>query len=351
MDRLIIADIHSNNNRGICTGHYIPVVRMYFDLFENIKEVIAASGPIYLKHFDTSRMLLLPYDMIAGKNYIINRIKALINAKYLFENAKQDTIILQDGRPITNHIGIALFHHKKNKLFLIKYSVSGKTNFIGKLLWSAIKHKIDGIICPNEMVGKSFGISYCVVPDYIYTPKGTKKAISFYDKKYDICIVGRLNADKGVAEAALRLKNSKFRVLIAGQAPKEYEVLLKGICMDAENIDLQLEYLSDEMYKQYINNSKYCFLNYQNEYSNRSSGVVFDILFSGVPVIGNQCKALNFIKDYNMGYIYNDIMNFDLERLFDVNTYCNYLNNIERYISKHQEYHNKLSNYLDIMNV
>lgn len=43
----------------------------------------------------------------------------------------------------------------------------------------------------------------------------------------------------------------------------------------------------------YLEASKYAILNYSGEYSNRSSGVVFDTLFNGVPVIGKKCQYLS----------------------------------------------------------
>ena len=70
---------------------------------------------------------------------------------------------------IKNMQCILLFFHKKSKLFFIQYSLEGLRNRIGRIFFRLAKHKIDGIICPNEDVGNGYGLPYCVVPDYIYT--------------------------------------------------------------------------------------------------------------------------------------------------------------------------------------
>lgn len=211
-----------------------------------------------------------------------------------------------------------------------------------------IKNRVDGIICPNDEVGKAFGRPYCVVPDYIYTGEDKKCPVDYKSKTYDFCIVGRLNKDKGVVESARRLNGTKYKVLIAGQANDSYSEELKKACHGCDNIDLRLGYVSDEDYKRYINESRYCILNYQGEYSNRSSGVVFDIIFSGVPVVGNSCKALQFVKDYEIGHIYDNIDELSAEGLFDEKKYEIYLDNICKYRQLHSEYYKKLSTFVGV---
>ena len=348
MKKIIIADIHSNNNNGICTGHYIPLARMFQGMFDKVVPTRVASGPIYQKSFGKEHLIQLPYDMIAGANFLINRIKAMINSYVLFTEAKGDTIILQDGRPVTNHSGIALFYLGKSKLYLIKYTTNGLNSSMGRFLWKMIKNRVDGIICPNDEVGKAFGRPYCVVPDYIYTGEDKKCPVDYKSKTYDFCIVGRLNKDKGVVESARRLNGTKYKVLIAGQANDSYSEVLKKACHGCDNIDLRLGYVSDEDYIRYINESRYCILNYQGEYSNRSSGVVFDIIFSGVPVVGNSCKALQFVKDYEIGHIYDNIDELSAEGLFDEKKYEIYLDNICKYRQLHSEYYKKLSTFVGV---
>lgn len=348
MKKLIIADIHSNNVNGICSGHYIPLAKMYCQLFRGKADIRVASGPIYQKDFRAEEMIALPYDMVWNKSYIMNRTKAMLNAYKLFHSNSNCTIVLQDGKPMTNHLGIALFHWRKNKLFLIKYTKNGIQSLIGKLIWKMVKSRVDGVICPNEEIGKAFNRPYCVIPDYIYSGDDNPCPIKYNDKTWDFCMVGRINKDKGVVEIAKKLANTNYKVLIAGKAEADCEEKLKTICKNHANITLRLGYISENEYKNYIQESRYCILNYQGEYSKRSSGVVYDTIFNGVPVIGNRCQALEFIEEYQLGCILGSIDSNKLSRMLDSEIYVQYLRNIYQYRQQHKQHLQKLSTFIGL---
>lgn len=347
MSRIIISDIHSNNNGGICTGHYIALAKMYLTLFSGKSEVKVASGPIYSQYFPKEDMIKLPYDMVAGKNYLVNRFKALMNARSLFRQTRGDVTVLQDGKPLTNHIGSLLFCRREQSLFLIKYTTAGLSSPFGKLVWKLLRRKVDGVICPNDEVGRAFGVPYCVVPDYIYSGEGGRCRVDYGEKKFDFCIVGRLNKDKGVDKSIKALSGMSFRTVVAGKPESEaYGETLRSCAEGSTCIDLRLGYLSDEDYLDYISNSRYCLLNYQGEYSNRSSGVVLDIVFSGVPVVGNRCKALQFIEDYGLGYIYDSLDEVPSAGLFNEETYGRFLDGIDRYRQENRNSFEKLRSFI-----
>ena len=182
MNRLIIADIKSPNNRGICTGHFFAVARNYYELFKNRINILVAGGPIYHSQFKDIQMEL-PYDVCLQEESLWkNKWKYLQNARSLFKQAEEDTIILQQGGVATSFIAIVLFYHCKSKLYLIQYSLEGLDSPIKRLLYYFAKHKIDGIICPNDMVGKGYRKSYCIVPDYIYIDNPKEKTVPYKDK-------------------------------------------------------------------------------------------------------------------------------------------------------------------------
>lgn len=348
MSRIIISDIHSNNNGGNCTGHYIALARMYLTLFKDLAEVKAASGPVYSRYIDADSLIRLPYDMVAGENYLLGRIKALLNARALFRKASDDVVILQDGRPMTNHIGTALFCRKKQKLYMIKYTKAGLSSFFGKLVWKMIKGRVAGVICPNAEVGEAFGVPYCVVPDYIYSGEGGRCPVDYDEKEYDFCIVGRLNPDKGVDKSLMALSGSSYRILVAGKADNEsFGNRLKEISEDSSAIDLRLGYLSDEDYQTYLNSSRYCLLNYQGAYSERSSGVVLDTIFSGVPVVGNRCKALQFVEDNSLGFLFDSLEDLASADLFSKERYESYLRNIDDYRQKNRDFATTLHSFVN----
>lgn len=347
MEKIFISDIRSNVNNGKSIGHFIPVAKMYQRIFQQ-NNIIVAGGPIYRKYFNDSELLSLPYN-ISGTS-LLDKIRTMRNCIKLFNAAQGNIIVLQQSSVITSFIGILLFYHSKSKLFLILYSNECLKSRIGRFLYRLIKNKINGIICPTDNLGKTFNIPYCVVPDYIYTKEINQERIAYKDfekTKYDFCILGRIAPEKGVIESAQKLAQTKYKVLIAGRAQtQDLEYKLRRICSDANNIDLILDYISDEQYIQYLNQSKYALLNYQQNYSERSSGVVFDMLFNDVPVIGKECFTLNFVREENLGYLYSCLDNFSPELVMHKELYNQYINNINHYKKKHSLFILKLRNFI-----
>lgn len=342
--KIYIADIRSNSSNGKSTGHYVPVAKMYQKIFRN---TIVAGGPIYKKYFSDNELYLLPYNISATS--FNDRIKLMKNCIKLFNAAKDQIIILQQSSVVTTFLGILLFYHCKSKLYLIQYSNECFKSKIGRMLYKMIKHKINGIICPTKELGKKFGVPSCIVPDYIYIEDSNiSETYKDYDKTiYDFCILGRIAPEKGVVECAKKFVNTKYKIIIAGKPQtKELENNLKDICGNATNIKLVLDYISEKDYSNILVNSKYALLNYQKEYSDRSSGVVFDMLFNKVPVIGSTCKTLQFIQDKQLGYIYNDIKEFNPEIVMDKNLYNSYINNISSYRKEHQKYISSLITFI-----
>lgn len=347
-DYIYIADIRSNVINGKSTGHFIPVARMYKEILQNDCNLKIAGGPIYKKYFNEESLFQLPYNI--SNTRLKDKILSMKNCIKLFKQAKGETIILQQASVITAFIGILLFYHKKSKLFLIQYSTEGVKSPIGKFIYKHIKHKIDGVICPNDEVGKAFDRPYCVVPDYLYTNTENKNSFTKYEeKKYDFCMIGRMCREKGMLEAAHFLRNQPYQVLIAGRPENEQLAQeMKDACHNAPNITLIMDYISEEDYKRYLNESRYCILNYSGEYSQRSSGVVFDTLFADVPVIGRECKALDFIKQKRLGLLFNNINNFVPDVVLSKEKHEQYINNIKEYRLEHHIYIKKLIQFVNI---
>lgn len=350
MRRLIIADIKSPNFMGKCTGHFFAVAHNYYELFKEIVETLVAGGPVYRQQFD-KELLSLPNDvLLCGESKIKNKWKYFQNARTLFHKATGDTIVVQQGGVITSFLAIAMFYHRQSKLFLIQYSNEGLRSFIGRILYKLCKNKIDGIICPNDMVGSAFGgVPYCVVPDYIYIGNNDETSLSYEEKKYDVCFVGRIEEEKGVLDVARKIAGTKFRMIIAGKVrDSQLGEKLQAVSSRCSNIELHIGYVTDEEYYGYIRNSRFCILNYQGEYSRRSSGVVLDTIFNNVPIIGKKCKALDFIAQFGCGYIYETLEGLSLEGILTEQNYKRYLTYIALYKQKHVEYAEKLRKFLDV---
>ena len=348
MKTLYIADVRSMNNNGTSLGHYFPVADNYYNMFKESCKVLIAGGPVYKTKFNN--IYSLSYDTYENKSTFINKIKILKNIIDLFKNKnKNDIIILQSSAVATALIGIIFFKQSKCKVYTIQYNTECVDSPIKKIIYQLASYKINGIICPNKEIGEAYKRPYCIVPDYIYTNNHTGKILSFSERKYDFSLLGLICKDKGVTEVAKKLKNTDFQILIAGKPQtEEIKKEIIDICKDANNIELRLEYLSDNEYDTAIRNSKYCILNYSGAYSEHSSGVVFDIIFRGTPVIGRNCKHLKFITEYNIGVIFDKIEDFSPKEILSPIIHQRFINNINNYHLTHQQHILSLKEFLQL---
>lgn len=353
---IIIADLRSNcSYKGISTGHYIPVARMYQELFKEECKVFVSGGPVYESSFSKDCFVKLPFN-VSGDSFF-HKLKLFCNSICLFAKAKGRTIILQQSSDVTTHLALALFYWGGFRVFMIRYSCHGIDSKLKQFIYTLCRYKIDGIICPNQRVADAYKRPHIIVPDLIYVPKEeVVMPTSYSDKKYDFCMIGRISEEKGIVEIAEILAKRDYKTIIAGK-PQTQELAdkLSQICQNSSNIELVLDYISDEQYHQYLNDSRYTILNYKGEYSERSSGVVFDTLFAGVPVIGCRCKALQFIETSNVGYIYESADRLFAssnegscicDLLFEETQYNLYLDNIRKYRDTHIDYAKKLIEFI-----
>lgn len=350
MKRLIIADLKSNNNHGICTGHYFALAKNYQDAFSDVADVKIASGPMYLQKFKREEMILLPCDFVAVESKIKNVWRMIRNGWALFQQVKEDDIIvIQQSQPAIILLTIILTCFRKNGVYQIQYSEEPMKRLYYRFFFWLKRKYIKGTLCPNETVGKVYGVPYLVVPDYLYVEKNNVKSKSNVEKKYDFCSVGRIEPDKGVADAVKALSGKPVRYLVAGVPQDEHEEsTIRSVAAQNGNIILDLSYISDEKYTQYLQESRYCILNYRGSYSERSSGVVLDTLFAGVPVIGSKCDALKFVEEQNLGILYDDMNDIDWDVLSDKEKYEGFLQSIDAYRNKFKDYRLAMLKFLKL---
>lgn len=341
---IYISDILSYRDKNDHnTGHWIPLAKMYCEIFGR-NNVTIVGGPVYEKHVAGYQYFQLPYDIVEGTGHFETLRRMIVNARVLFRECRNQTIILQYGNPFSNHIAV-LLAYRKCKLYLIEYSIIGISGLLKSFVYKIIRQRTTGIICPNEVIMHKFNIHSCVVPDYIYTNNNVIVENTYSKRKYDFCVIGRITEEKGVIEVVKYLQNTKYKVLIAGK-PETEAIRQELEHLQCDNVYMNLSYISESEYQSYLEASKYAILNYSGEYSNRSSGVVFDTLFNGVPVIGKKCQALAFIEKQDLGVLYNNLSDVDFDSLLKESTHCSFVNNIYAYKEKHLEYRNKLINFI-----
>lgn len=351
MKRLIIADVLSKRRYGKTVGHYKYLAELYLKMFSPICDVIIAGGPVYRTEFQEDVLLLLPYNSYDTEPLWKRHLNSIKNCKRLFDSTTEDDIIVMQSSTVSTYmIGVALFAKKKNKIFSIIYDGDAVSNKIKRLIFKHAKKHISGIITSNEAIAKMYRLPYCVVPDYIFTGNINDMAkTSYYEKKYDFVCLGGFYPDKGVVEAANRLAGSPYNVLIAGR-PFDDKMAeeLRSICSKCTNITLLLGFLSEEDYNKYMREARYCLLNYQGAYITRSSGVVLDAMFHGLPVVGHRSFPLKLAEEEGVGFVYDDISQFQTESVLNEKTWNNYHNNIIKYLRKNISYKDTLADFLGL---
>jgi len=343
---MILADIANYNTGGKSVGHYYSVADNYLEIFPDCK---IAGGPVYLSHYKQESLLLLPYDSAPSGQVMLSKWREWLNFRALKKMSGNDTLVFQQAALATAIIYIALSRRFKGKVYLIAYDNMSVRSIFKRAFFRLAKKKIDGIICPNDEVGRSFGsLPFCVVPDYIYTGNKTTASLTYQEKKYDFCMIGRIVKEKGIVEAVDHLSKYNCKLLVAGRPDNEdLKNELKKLANGNNNIELHLGYIDDADYKRYMYQSRYAVLNYSGEYSLRSSGVIYDVLFSGLPVIGSKCSALQMVENHNCGILFKNIEDFNPSEILNEKCYDAYRKGIEKYRNSHRGYIEELKTFVN----
>lgn len=347
MSRIIIADICSISVANQSTGHYFAVAQNYLDMFKNSEDVWVAGGPIYNQRF-ASRLIRLPYNFVSGDSKMVEKWHELMNCRALCNKvAKDDILIMQSVALVTAFVGLTLFLHKPCRLFFIQYNTESINSPLKKLLWKIVQSKVRGNICTFSTVAQAYGKPYVIVPDYIYTKENQDSFLSFSERDYDICMLGHIYRDKGVVEALRYLKGNGLKIVVAGKLGEpDLESELKDITQTDKMIDLRLGYITENAYHALMANSKYCMLNYRGRYNEHSSGVIYDALFHGTPVLATNTKSTKMVKEYGLGICFDNVNNLDITKLSDVSAYETFLSQIQHYLQDQRKKIEQLSDFL-----
>ena len=352
MQQLIIADIRSRNAGGNLEGHYFSVASNYQYMYEGKFDVKVAGGPIYYNRY--TKMVRLKYDTLENGSHLGNKIKMLLNGFRVLKADEGAKIVFQFSGVFTAYICLAL-HPNKHNVYMIQYDASSINSRLKKIVYSLIKNKVKGIICPVDEIGRKFGIPYCTVPDYIYChlnrAANCDMSQGLSTQQFDLGIYGMLAVGKGIWEAACFFAGTEYSLMIAGKTssdPEDSKMVerLVELAQNYPNVHLDLRYLSDETYNAYIRSTKYIVLNYSETYALRSSGVIWDSLFNERPVIAKNRRFVEFVKEEQLGKAYDNLSELNLEELMRGPVYNSYLDNIKNYLRKHDHYANKLYDFL-----
>ena len=220
---------------------------------------------------------------------------------------------------------------------------------INHLLYRIAQRRISGVLCTKSAVGEKYGIPYCTMPDYVYTDfDGAKELELNNGYLYDFGIFGIIRKGKDVVGVAKKFIGIKRTLLIAGSIQDDkMKESLERFAKENENIIVIDRYLSEEDYNNLISATRCMILPYVDEYYNESSsGVVYDALFAKKPVITRKYEIFDFIRQYQIGVLYDTLNDISFSEVMKDDDFLTYQNNIETYLSDNHAYILKLKQFI-----
>ena len=349
--RVIIADIASIKKDNKIFRHYGKVAKMYCKMLNEQYATSIAGGPVYKADFSGEQLFLLPYDFDVEsfktrKGLLEFKLRSIWNGIKLFQKEKKSVVICQPYSFVSWAIAI-LFASRKTKIYLIEYK-NELNKKINAFCYRFIKGKISGVLCPNEEGGMAYQVPYVVVPDYIYDNDRSIQHIQ--EQKYDFGVVGIMSDGKDIYDVVNTFRNTEYSVIIAGYFQDEAKYQK---CMErkTENITVINKYLSNEEYNSILDSIKYVILPYTENYKNSSSGVIYDVLFHGKPVITKNFENFYFVLGQNVGLLYeNSLVEINFEKLFDSNFYEQMQKQIVNYLLENQKSAERIRQFIDDRN-
>lgn len=350
MENVIIADITGLHKKENSFGHFFRVAKMFEEGLCQDYNVTIVGGPVYKGYSGNKEILKYDVDLqelqtTVGK--VKAKIKEIFNGIVVLRRYKNSIIIFQDYSNTSMFLSICM-QKTNSAIYVIQYKSEIDVG-INSLLYRIARRRISGVLCTKNDVGEKYGIPYLTMPDYIYTdPDGAKKLELNNEYLYDFGIFGIIRKGKDVVGVAKKFVGIKRTLLIAGSIQdKNMKESLERLAKENENIIVLDRYLLEEDYNNMISATRCMILPYVDEYYNESSsGVVYDALFAKKPVITRKYEIFDFIRQYQMGILYDTLNDINFSEVMKDNEFSTYQNNIEKYLFDNHAYILKLKKFI-----
>jgi len=330
MKKLAVADITTLTYNGVIYGHFLKLANQYLEIFQQDFDVKIYGGITYKNFIEGSRYKKLPFVIkreevkggIIKKSFM--KFKEVINAlKVLSSDA--DVIIFQCYSEMPVYLALLIKNIRRKKVFMIQYQKGLRSKY-SQAVYRKVAKKISGIITSSKEVANFYGLDNVIIPDYL--PVNIKFNKVQYE--YDGIILGTTSDWKDYEDVISSFRNCEFKVKIAGKFFDENR-LRRLKSSSTPNIEIEDRYLTDNEYDDYLSKSKYVILPYRKEYEEKSSGIVLDAIYRKKPVIVPNLKSFNFVKECQLGLVYNESISEVVPMLSD-DLYNSLQKNIESFI-------------------
>lgn len=201
------------------------------------------------------------------------------------------------------------------------YALIYHSNFTGGILEPILNkicragmNKLSGVFYTNH--GNVLpDIKSVWIPDYYYMDEKYGYFFSLPKEEKCVCL-GTMNRYKQIEEIVKLFSKTNYRLEIVGRFDdKERYNRIKNAVENSSNITVEDTILEDYDYYAKMGKSKYNILPYDmNQYINRTSGVLQEVIFVGsIPIAPNRLLDYNSVK----GIGYDSIEDVDVEKLYD----------------------------------
>lgn len=341
MKCVIIADISGFSVNGKPSAHYWKVASDYKRILRD-EFTTQIAGPKTYRHVIDEDYIVLKYNIAGLKTYsVFENLKKIIFELANFRKVikqKTDIIIFQSSGFLSMLIGLFMTGNRGKDIYIIQYTDRLKS-YKYSILYKLVKKHIKGVISGMEHIGRKYSDNVLTMPDYIFS--GNMPKMDSFNGCFLIC--GIMFEGKDIEQALEVFRVRKEQLNIIGHFHNKSR-LKKLLSVKTGNVNISDRYLSEKEYDSIIRQSSYLILPYKAHYNNATSGVVYDAIFRGKPVITKALKGMRFVSDYNIGFLYKE----SIEEFFrEKHDYDEYRNNIIRYIENNMKSVNKLRGFIE----
>lgn len=304
------------------TGHRVPYIKA---LTQNTANEVVVLLPEKVESL-TCKQVVCKFD-VKDRSFS-NHKKWISEISKAAKEEAPDVIHFLTGDVFYRFFGFGLTKFKEYKTILTFHSV--KTGSLQKISLSIISKLVRKVVFHSEFMKKqveSFGIKntcHIEYPVFGGKPCDEDEAKRYFNLKTDVPVIGCIGGtryDKGLDILLDALKNVKepFQLLVAGKEEYFKEDFIKVHTVSyRENVQLVLNFLTDEELMYAMNATDIVILPYRKEF-NGASGPLGEGVALGKCIVGPEHGNLkDTIEKNHLGYTFESENPVDLTKVLTV---------------------------------
>ena len=286
MKKITLVDYIGNcDAKGEVTGHASKTLHETEAMLKEDYDVSMVLTPPYAQLFEKDKIsYILPYDSSPQRQGTkLKKISLYLKKiKAVHEVVKHEQEIWFVNTDFWLYVGLLFSRKKKEqKIFATNYLDFYSKKNLKNFIYDCAVRKIDCVFHTNAKLKRE---NHQYIPDYWFDKKKYSKYL-VEEKQENVYICGGINAGKDIIGAIDAFNANGQSLIICGKFSSQ-DLYEKAIHRANKNIKIENTRLDDETYYRRLAKHKFVLLPYKEEnYSNRSSGVVLESIFLGNIVI------------------------------------------------------------------